>query len=102
MQRSISWSARFIAKPASYALVAIAMFGLAACGGSSGGNDNPPPSGPANPPPPPANTAPTVEAGADQTITLPENAVDLAGTATDPDNNTLTYAWTSAPADGVA
>lgn len=101
MQRSISWSARFIAKPASYALVAIAMFGLAACGGSSGGNDNPPPSGPANPPPPPANTAPTVEAGADQTITLPANAVDLAGTATDPDNNTLTYAWTSAPADGV-
>ena len=37
------------------------------------------------PPPPPTNHAPIVNAGADQTIVLPINSVDLKGTATDPD-----------------
>ncbi len=102
MQLSISWNPRWIAKPASYALLAVAMLGLAACGGSSGNDSPPPPSEPSNPPPPPpGNTAPTVEAGADQAITLPANSVNVEGTASDADNNTLTYAWTSAPADGV-
>jgi CubicO group peptidase (beta-lactamase class C family) len=32
---------------------------------------------------------------------LPTNAVSLTGSATDAENNPLTYAWTSAPADGV-
>lgn len=46
------------------------------------------------------NTAPTVSAGADQTITLP-NTATLSGSATDAEGNTLTYAWTSNPASGV-
>jgi CubicO group peptidase (beta-lactamase class C family) len=102
MQRSISGSTRFASKPYFYAAMMIATLGLAACGGG-GGDDSPPPSSPSTqpPPPPPGNTAPTVTAGVDQTIKLPTNAVDLSGTATDPENNTLTYAWTSSPADGV-
>jgi CubicO group peptidase (beta-lactamase class C family) len=82
----------------------LAALSLAACGGGGGGNDSPPPSGPSTqppPPPPPANTAPTVQAGDDQTIRLPTNSVELAGSATDAENNTLTYAWTSSPAEGV-
>jgi CubicO group peptidase (beta-lactamase class C family) len=47
------------------------------------------------------NTAPTVNAGADQTITLPTNSADLQGSATDAEGNALTYAWTSSPAEGV-
>jgi CubicO group peptidase (beta-lactamase class C family) len=87
------------------ATVVLSTLTLVACGGGGGGS-NPPPASPANPPPPPpppppANTAPTVQAGADQTITLPTNAADLAGSATDAENNTLTYAWTASPAAGV-
>lgn len=48
-----------------------------------------------------ANTAPTVNAGADQTITLPATA-SLAGSATDAEGNTLTYAWASDPSAGVS
>jgi CubicO group peptidase (beta-lactamase class C family) len=99
MQRSISASSLFISKSSCYAALAIAMLGLAACGGGGGDNDNPP-SGTTNPPP--ANSAPTVTAGDDQTITLPTNSVELSGTATDPDNDTLTYAWSANPADGVS
>jgi len=104
MQRSIPGSSRFASKATSCAALLLAALSLAACGGGGGGNDSPPPSGPSTqppPPPPPANTAPTVQAGDDQTIRLPTNSVELAGSATDAENNTLTYAWTSSPAEGV-
>jgi CubicO group peptidase (beta-lactamase class C family) len=86
------------------ATIVLATLTLTACGGGGGGDSSPPPASPANPPPPPpppANNAPVAEAGAAQTITLPTNAVDLAGSATDADNNPITYAWTSDPATGV-
>jgi CubicO group peptidase (beta-lactamase class C family) len=69
---------------------------LTACGGGGGG-------GGGNPAPntPPANQAPQVNAGADQTIQFPTNNVSLTGSATDAAGSTLTYAWTSSPADGV-
>jgi CubicO group peptidase (beta-lactamase class C family) len=44
------------------------------------------------------NQPPTVDAGADQTITLPTNQATLTGTATDPEGAALTYAWTADPA----
>jgi hypothetical protein len=37
---------------------------------------------------------PVVNAGPDQQIELPTNSVTLSGTANDPSNGTLTYAWT--------
>jgi hypothetical protein len=40
------------------------------------------------------NQAPTANAGADQTITLPANSVSLAGSGTDADGTIVTYAWT--------
>ena len=40
------------------------------------------------------NTPPTANAGADQTITLPTNAVTLTGTGTDTDGTITSYAWT--------
>ncbi len=41
-----------------------------------------------------ANHSPIANAGADQTITLPTNAVNLDGSAsTDPENNIISYAW---------
>lgn len=85
------------------AITLIATFVLTACGGGGGGS-NSPPSSPATPPPPPppANTAPTVNAGTDQSIQLPTNAVNLTGSATDAENNTLTYTWAASPAAGVA
>jgi CubicO group peptidase (beta-lactamase class C family) len=43
------------------------------------------------------NTAPTVNAGADQTIQLPSTA-QLSGSAQDAEGDTLTYAWSSDPA----
>lgn len=43
----------------------------------------------------PANRPPVANAGADQTITLPTNTVNLDGSAsTDPDNNITSYLWT--------
>jgi len=38
--------------------------------------------------------APTVNAGADQTITLPTNSAVITGTGADPDGGTITYVWT--------
>lgn len=77
-------------------LHASAALALSACGGGGGGGSDPP-SAPATP----SNTAPTnVQAGADQTITLPATA-SLTGSASDdglPAPATLTYAWTSSPA----
>ena len=41
------------------------------------------------------NRPPVANAGADQTITLPANAVTLNGNgSTDPENNITGYAWT--------
>jgi dienelactone hydrolase len=43
-----------------------------------------------------ANQAPVVNAGADQSITLPQSSVTLSGTASDPDGTISTYQWTQA------
>ncbi len=52
---------------------------------------------------PAGNIAPTANAGADQTITLPVSTVNLAGTGTDSDGTIGSYAWTkiSGPASGI-
>jgi len=52
---------------------------------------------------PAANIAPTANAGADQTITLPTNSVSLTGSGTDPDGTIVAYAWTkiAGPTAGV-
>src|SRR4030095_5606282 len=43
----------------------------------------------------PYNSAPIAKAGADQTITLPTNTINLdASASTDPDNNITSYQWT--------
>jgi hypothetical protein len=49
------------------------------------------------------NLPPTANAGADQTITLPTNTVNLSGSGTDPDGTITAYAWTkiSGPAAGT-
>jgi CubicO group peptidase (beta-lactamase class C family) len=67
---------------------------IAACGGGGGGGGG---SAPVqnNPPPPAQNAAPTVQAGADQTITLPTASAQLNGSATDDSSTSLTYAWTA-------
>ena len=41
-----------------------------------------------------SNAAPTVNAGADQTITLPTSTLNLTGTASDSDGSISSYAWT--------
>ncbi|MEO6490944.1 MAG: tandem-95 repeat protein, partial [Ferruginibacter sp.] len=48
------------------------------------------------------NTPPTANAGSNQTITLPANAVSLTGSGTDPDGSIIAYLWTkvSGPASG--
>lgn len=45
------------------------------------------------PPTPPVNILPVVNAGVDQTITLPTNSVSLNGVATDSDGLIVNYAW---------
>jgi major membrane immunogen (membrane-anchored lipoprotein) len=40
------------------------------------------------------NIAPTANAGADQTITLPTNSIILSGTGTDADGTIASYSWT--------
>jgi hypothetical protein len=55
-------------------------------------------------PAPPLNRPPTVEAGADQTITLPVNSVNLQATASDdglPQGATVTYAWSKQSGPGT-
>ena len=44
--------------------------------------------------PPPPNKNPTVNAGADRSITLPTNSLTLTGTGTDPDGTIAGYQWT--------
>jgi gliding motility-associated-like protein len=41
-----------------------------------------------------SNVPPIVDAGADQTITLPVSTISLVGTATDPEGSAMTYLWT--------
>lgn len=48
----------------------------------------------------PANRAPTVDAGANASVTLPGSA-SLAGTASDPDGDALTYAWSKVSGPGT-
>jgi hypothetical protein len=54
-------------------------------------------------PPPTANVAPTANAGADKTITLPTNSVTLSGTGADSDGTISAYSWTkvSGPVEGT-
>jgi hypothetical protein len=66
---------------------------LAGCSKSSSGGDNPPP-------PPPTNTAPVVNAGVDQTV-AELTTVQLDGTATDANNDPLTYSWTQTSGTNV-
>src|SRR5215218_3743818 len=49
------------------------------------------------------NQSPIVNAGADQTITLPANSVQLTGSAGDPDGSIASYSWSklSGPAEGT-
>lgn len=61
---------------------------LGACGGGGGSAPSAPP-----PPPPPPNTAPTADAGTDQTI-AESSLIQLAGAGTDADGDTLAYSWT--------
>jgi hypothetical protein len=42
---------------------------------------------------PPPNEVPIVNAGANQTVTLPTNSVSLKGSATDPDGTIAAYVW---------
>jgi len=96
MRESPSSRRGFFRRGAFLGLSASALLALAACGGGGGGGgDSDPPPGSQNPPP--SNAAPQVDAGADQTITLPTSSVELQGSATDsdlPTGSSLTYAWT--------
>jgi hypothetical protein len=49
------------------------------------------------------NIPPTANAGVNQTIALPTNSINLAGSGNDPDGTILLYSWTkiSGPAGGV-
>lgn len=98
MYRSNSECARLSASSTSFFVVTLAMLTLTACGG--GGDNSPPPSPPNSSPA--SNTAPTVNAGPDQTIQLPTNSVELQGGATDPDNDSLSFSWTASPSEGVS
>lgn len=42
---------------------------------------------------PPVNKNPTVNAGSDKTITLPQNSISLTGSASDSDGSISSYAW---------
>jgi hypothetical protein len=46
------------------------------------------------------NQSPVVNAGTDQTITLPVNSVTLTGTASDPDGTIASYLWTKVSGTG--
>ncbi|MDJ0910346.1 MAG: hypothetical protein QNI99_14200 [Woeseiaceae bacterium] len=63
---------------------------LAACGGGGGGGGN---SGPSNSPP-------TVNAGSDQTV-FELTTVNLSGTASDADGDTITYEWSQTAGTAV-
>jgi RHS repeat-associated protein len=48
------------------------------------------------------NQPPVVNAGPNQTITLPANTVTLNGTASDPQNSPMTFAWIQVSGPGIA
>ncbi|NNL62275.1 MAG: hypothetical protein HKO69_00560 [Woeseiaceae bacterium] len=75
------------------AMLLVISLGLAACGGGGGSasNNNNTPS----------NRAPTVSAGADQAV-KEFTDVTLAGTASDADNDALTYSWEQTAGSTVA
>ncbi len=50
--------------------------------------------------PPPGNTPPTVNAGGDQSITLPTTSVALTATASDPDGTIASVAWSTVSGPG--
>ena len=76
-----------------YILVILSMFIISGCGGGSStqlqGEQN---SSGVNTPPPATNTPPTVDAGANQTITEGES-VTLKANASDKDGNITSYEW---------
>ena len=51
-------------------------------------------------PPPPANQAPTANAGADKTITLPTTSVALTGSGADADGTIASYQWAKVSGTG--
>lgn len=73
-----------------FALLAVVL-SLAACGSSSSGG------GPTGP----ANRSPTADAGNDQSV-VELTSVDLAGSGSDPDGDTLAYAWSQTGGSTVA
>ena len=69
-------------------LLSAALIALAGCGGGGGGGG-----GGSTPTPTPTNSAPTANAGADQTVDGGDT-VTLSGTGSDPDaGDTLTFSW---------
>ncbi|MGZ3918048.1 MAG: PKD domain-containing protein, partial [Flavisolibacter sp.] len=52
--------------------------------------------------PPPVNKPPVVNAGANQTITLPTSSVTLSGSASDPDGTIAAYQWTKVSGGNVS
>ena len=54
-----------------------------------------------NPASPHINVPPTVNAGSDQSITLPTNTVSLNGTASDPDGSIASYQWSMISGPGA-
>jgi hypothetical protein len=58
--------------------------------------------GQGGPPPPPGNIPPVANAGADQTITLPLNAVALSGSGSDQDGTIASFKWTDSNGGVIA
>jgi hypothetical protein len=50
----------------------------------------------------PVNQAPVAQAGADKSITLPENSVSLNGSGTDADGSIASYSWTQVSGPNTA
>ena len=71
----------------STSFAALLILTLSACSGSGSSAPIPPP-----PPPPPSNSAPVVDAGADQSV-AEDVMVQLSTTVSDADNDALTYSW---------
>ncbi len=59
---------------------------------------------PTTPTTPAPNQAPSAQAGADKTITLPKNYITINGNGSDPDGTIVSYAWTkiSGPSAGLS
>lgn len=68
------------------ATTVISLF-MSACGGGGGGSGTA-----VSPPPPPANSAPSSDAGPDQSVISGE-FVTLNGSGSDPEGGNLTYSW---------